>query len=220
MPEPSPRTHRVLSSIRWVLVGLLLAAMLAPAVYSALTQTQFVSIEGASMAPTYEIGDLVVMAPPTPADFTPGHVVTVRSSDGSLYTHRIVSIDDAQATLKGDGNTSPDPHSVPFSDVVGAVVGHISQPWATPMALLLQWPVRIFVALFIIGLVVLPLGTSRETAHNDASPPGEIDAEPDTPRDRIDDEEARFGLDDLERFARPPAPGFPINPSPIDQERS
>ena len=219
MPELAPRTHHVLSSIRWVVVGLLLAAMLTPAVYSALTHTQFISIEGASMAPTYEIGDLVVMAPPTPADFAPGHVVTVRSSDGSLYTHRIVSVDDGQATLKGDGNTSPDPRSIPFNDVVGAVVGHIGQPWATPMTLLLQWPVRIFVALFVIGLVILPLGTTRKPASEDAAPPDVIGAEGDAPAQGGQEDDAPLELDGLERLPNSPASAHPAVAS-SNQEHS
>ncbi len=64
--------HRALSPIRWVLVGLILATLVGPGIYSFVSGQQFVTVDGRSMTPTYKLGDLILVGPATRADFKPG----------------------------------------------------------------------------------------------------------------------------------------------------
>jgi len=154
---------RILSCIRWSIVAAVLALLLAPAAVALTTGTQLVVVDGKSMTPTYDYGDIVLIGPPTEADFAPGHVVTVGLSSGAMYTHRVVSVTDGKAQLKGDGNAAEDPDLVTFDQLVGAVRGHIGSPLADVLAYAQTLPARISLAVLVLAFILLPLGRARGT---------------------------------------------------------
>jgi signal peptidase I len=152
---------RFISAIRWFLVILLVALLIAPATWTLLTHQDIVKVDGKSMQPLYEVGDVILVGPPTKADFAPGHIITVRNDDGQLYTHRVVRIEnDGTAQLKGDGNAFEDPGTVSYSSVAGAVRHHINQPAAGAVLFSTTWPARISILVLLLGLTFAPLTSS------------------------------------------------------------
>lgn len=153
---------RILSIIRWGAVTAVLTLLVAPAAIGLVTNTRLVEVDGRSMVPTYEFGDLVLIGAPTNADFAPDHVVTVGTPDGSMYTHRIISVTDGEAQLKGDGNDTQDPETVTYDQLVGAVRGHIGTPFASLLAYAQTLPARISLAVLVLALILLPLERREE----------------------------------------------------------
>lgn len=75
---------------------------------------------GGSMAPTINLGDLVVTAGVNPADIKVGNIITFKEST-SIVTHRVVGITDAGFLTRGDANNAADASIVKASQVIGVV---------------------------------------------------------------------------------------------------
>jgi len=187
---------RILSALRWSVVAALLALLITPAAVALVTGTQLVVVDGKSMTPTYQFGDIVLIGAPHPDDFAPGHVVTVGMPNGDMYTHRIVSITDGRAQLKGDGNTAEDPDTVTYDQLVGAVRGHIGGPLAGILAYAQTLPARVSLAVLVVALILLPLSRHRRSAddEDDHVVSTRVGAEPDILRDHAS------SSDDLDIF--------------------
>lgn len=79
-----------------------------------------VVITSGSMRPAINDGDLVIAATVDPASLVPGDVVVVTRDDGSLVTHRIVSIEpDGRLRTRGDANAVVDSSPVSREAVLG-----------------------------------------------------------------------------------------------------
>jgi signal peptidase I, archaeal type len=108
-----------------------------------------------SMEPTLEVGDLVVMIPPSGScQSLLGHVAIYYSPQFSDYiVHRVMSIENSQGctyVFKGDANLGPDPYPVLRFDVVGVV------QFVMPQLGLLSLSYRTYTALlYILGLIIL-----------------------------------------------------------------
>lgn len=78
-----------------------------------------------SMKPSYEIGDVIVVKQINKNDLKVGDVVsylgTRADMKDKIVTHRIISIDGDDITLKGDANTVEDP-VINYSQIYGKVV--------------------------------------------------------------------------------------------------
>jgi signal peptidase I len=90
-------------------LGLLaVAAGLAVTLFSC----SFLVFRSGSMSPVIDTGALALARPVDAVDLAPGDVVSVRASDGSRITHRVVDItvrgDEASLVLQGDANGAPD----------------------------------------------------------------------------------------------------------------
>lgn len=181
---------RIASVLRWVLVAVILLLLTVPALVPLFGGARFVVVDGGSMRPTYDYGDVLLISEPTASDFHPGHVVTVRRSDGTLYTHRIKTIEHGQALLQGDGNSAPDPTLISSKEVVGAVRAHFTPPLSEAILIAQSWPGRISLTLILIAGVVLPLdgrqrrATDTETEHDDEEDEDDVEVadEDDDPR--------------------------------------
>lgn len=110
-----------------ILVPAIIASIFAVQAYSG-TRTPVIAIASGSMEPTLTRGDLVVVQHATPSELAVGDIIAFSVSClPSPTVHRIVSV---QLTgpgaptyqTKGDANPSPDPCTVPYSDVIGKVV--------------------------------------------------------------------------------------------------
>ncbi len=108
-----------------------------------------------SMEPTLEVGDLVVMIPPSqPCGSLVGHVAIYYSPEFNDYiVHRVIAVNNVQGctyVFKGDANPVPDPYPVPYGNIVGVVV------FVIPQLGLLSLSYRTFTAaLYILGLIIL-----------------------------------------------------------------
>lgn len=161
---------RMLSALRWVLVAVIALVLLAPFALSAVTGLRTLEVDGGSMAPTYERGDLVVVDPARVETVAVGDVVTVRRPSGVLYTHRVEGVDaDGQITTRGDANPVADIPAVKAGDILGVVTAHIARPWAAVIVAAQSLPGRVSLALVMVGLLVIS-GYGPRTRLSPAAP--------------------------------------------------
>jgi signal peptidase I len=86
-------------------------------------QTDTRRVDGTSMLPTLEGGDLVVVQPAQLSDLKVGDIIVYNnlcSTEGESVIHRVISITPQGLITKGDNNPSPDQDS-------GIAVGPITQ---------------------------------------------------------------------------------------------
>lgn len=87
------------------------------------TDHKIIVVSGGSMAPTFEVGD-VILINTDPSELDVGDIVTYRSNQG-LTTHRLMEFHDVSGTAyvqtKGDANEKPDPDFTPVSAIIGSV---------------------------------------------------------------------------------------------------
>lgn len=145
-------TLRTLSSIA-------LVALAVPFLWATVSGDYYMTVTGVSMQPTYEVGDvLVVQAPKGDELRTPGQPVVVSFAAGDTsdqYIHRVETVTDAGAILKGDGNELSDPLPVTQEQVLGTPRLALQGSWATLFRVSELWAVRLIVgAVFLIALFV------------------------------------------------------------------
>ena len=119
----------------------------------------FVIVQGDSMLPVYELGDLLVLHS-QPA-YAVGDPVAYRVPAGEigagrLVIHRVVEITDNAFHLQGDNNPAPDPWHPTQADVAGSVVLRV--PGAGRLVAMLLNPA---VAGAIAAAVVVMAGLMR-----------------------------------------------------------
>ncbi|MFJ5860987.1 signal peptidase I [Pseudarthrobacter sp. NPDC092439] len=89
-------------------------------------QTTYVSTYGNSMEPSFKAGDLAVLRPA--GTYSTGDVVAYRSELlGTTVMHRIVGIEDAHYSLKGDNNSWLDPEQPAESHLIGKLAFQVPQ---------------------------------------------------------------------------------------------
>jgi signal peptidase len=109
---------RVVARVVEVVLGVLAVALL---VLMALGYVTLAVIEGTSMEPTLQTGDVVVVVRGVkPGELSVGDIVVYRRGS-SLIIHRVVSLGPSGIVTKGDNNWAPDP-PVPYEAVVGKVL--------------------------------------------------------------------------------------------------
>jgi signal peptidase len=121
---------------------------------------QLQSVLSGSMAPTYPVGSLLVIAPVDPSDVEPGMPIVFQDPGGRdrLVTHRVVGIapgETLQFWTQGDANASRDPYPVPARMVRGRVLWHVS--YLGNLLLYLQWPWS-FLLLVVVPATLLVAG--------------------------------------------------------------
>ncbi|MFT4285757.1 MAG: signal peptidase I, partial [Protaetiibacter sp.] len=157
--------RRIARATRAMLVGLVGGILLVPVAWSWLTGQQLLLVEGGSMAPALERGELVLIDTRGADAIGAGDAVTVRQPDGTLLTHRVLAVaPDGRLTTRGDANAVQDAAAVERSAVVGAVVARIPHPYAGAIAASQALPGRISLGAALLGLVLLPLGPPRGSA--------------------------------------------------------
>lgn len=109
-------TARLLRALRELVLWLgALAGLLAVAAAACvlLLGATFLVFRSGSMAPAIDTGALAMATPTAARDVRAGDIVTVRTDEGGLVTHRVVSStlrgDEATLVLKGDANATSDP---------------------------------------------------------------------------------------------------------------
>lgn len=121
-----------------VVVWAVLIAISAPFFWQVASGGTALVVTGASMKPTYELGDVVLLEQvqdPTAGFWKVGDIVAVAFSasapDENQYIHRVERVlDDGRAVLKGDGNPEEDVSPVTLDQVVGVPIAVLHQPVA------------------------------------------------------------------------------------------
>lgn len=119
------RQLRRMIGLVWVALLLALLGLVAVNTLGPKLGYQIFIIRGSSMVPTIPLGSLVAAQPTDTDTLTVGDVVTIRATNGVVYTHRIVAIDgsgpERRFQVRGDANAAPDGALVPASAVIGQV---------------------------------------------------------------------------------------------------
>lgn len=97
---------------------LLALVLIVPLAIRLFTGGFYMTVQGTSMTPTYQLGDVLLVRPTTPAAVRIGDVVIARfagtTGTESLYVHRVTAHAPNAWTLRGDHNKLADP--VPITD--------------------------------------------------------------------------------------------------------
>ncbi len=103
-------------------VLIFLIIILAPLAYGTLNNRWYkvLAIDGNSMSPALEFGDLIVVTPPT--ETIPAGTIVTMNVDGSLVTHRLLTqYQGGLPETKGDANQTADNFSGSNLKIVGIV---------------------------------------------------------------------------------------------------
>jgi signal peptidase I len=150
----------MMARVRVVIVAVIALVLVTPVLMPLVTGHRLIVVDGGSMSPTFQIGDVLVTAAPTGDDLQLGRIVVVGES-GTLYTHRVREVErsgagGARARLQGDANSVPDPGWVVQHDVyaiyethLGGVPAALARGVITPPGTLVL--LAIAVALLLIG---------------------------------------------------------------------
>jgi signal peptidase len=129
------------------------------------TEVPLAIVEGHSMWPTYDDGDILLIVGVNPSDLKVGDVIVYRKYDGTLVVHRIVDksfINGKWAfRTQGDNNPYPDPYLVWENQVVGRVEARLIPKVGVAFKALMPYKYAI-ICLLIIVAVILALWPSEE----------------------------------------------------------
>ncbi|MCD8118598.1 MAG: signal peptidase I [Lachnospiraceae bacterium] len=124
------------------------------------------SVDSYSMTPAYPIDSLIIVQTVDASEIEVGDVITyVLNEEGTLVTHRVVSIDTSASTFttKGDANESNDASPVRWENVVGKVV--LGIPFlGKPLRYLTAEENRTAVIAVIVGLLAISFLWDRISA--------------------------------------------------------
>ncbi len=105
---------------------ILLALVMVLLILNITGNLMFAVVEGKSMEPLLQTGDLVLVSKASPNQIHVGDIVVYRSTYGELIIHRVIKvmrIDGRYVYLiKGDNNLVPD-GDIPYNMILGKVIG-------------------------------------------------------------------------------------------------
>jgi signal peptidase I len=116
----------IVRSIAAFTVGVLIAGfvLILSGLVGMFAGYDFDAVVSNSMEPTIMTGDWVVTRPYAEGDLQPGTILSYRmvTPDRTIsVTHRVIAVQDGQATMKGDHNEAVDPQIIGTADVLGVV---------------------------------------------------------------------------------------------------
>lgn len=147
---------------RAALAALIALVLIVPALAPLVTGHRLIVVDGGSMRPTFDVGDVLVTAAPTGDDLAVGAILVIGRT-GSLYTHRVVEVDPEQqrARLRGDANPVADPGWVAQSDVYAVYLDHLTGPFAQLVRAVTTLPGTLI--LLAVAIVLLLSGARDAT---------------------------------------------------------
>lgn len=165
------RRLRLAVGLVWVAIVLALLALVATQALAPRLGHQLYVIRGASMAPAIPLGAVVAVQTVAAETLRVGDIITVQSSTGVVFSHRIVAIEEGEAgprfQIKGDANASIDAGLVPASAVIGRVVLHL--PVLGYFLALLTMPTGIISVLSGLGSLLLAFWLLEDLEREDAA---------------------------------------------------
>ena len=142
--------------LAWLIAMLSLVGLVAlPHVLPATGHDLFI-VRGGSMVPTVPVGGVVIVAHADPASITTGDVITFRTGNGTVVTHRVISTGYAgewSYATQGDANRSADPVTVSAPAVIGRVA--LILPYVGNLMIALGTTAGTIVALGILASLLL-----------------------------------------------------------------
>lgn len=80
-------------------------------------------VESGSMSPTIEVGSLIVVAEKEAENINISDIVTFKTENGTVVTHRLVDIinDGTDYVMRGDANSTNDPVTLKKENIIGSV---------------------------------------------------------------------------------------------------
>jgi signal peptidase I len=148
----------------WVALLLILLGLVGVNTLGPKLGYQIFIIRGSSMSPAIPLGSLVAVQHTDATTLAVGDVVSIQTSTGVIYTHRIVAIDttgpEPQFQLRGDANATPDSEMVPASALVGRVSAYA--PWLGYVTALLSMPTGIISILSMLASLLLGFWTLED----------------------------------------------------------
>ena len=131
---------KVLNFIGTAIIIIVIVICLSLVVPRAFGITCYTVLTG-SMEPAVPVGSVVYAKPTEPAQLEAGDVIVFYDGRNEIpVTHRVVEnqSSDGQVITKGDANSSVDIAPIPYSNIIGKVVLHLS----------------------VLGRLITPLGTT------------------------------------------------------------
>ena len=130
-----PATKRIsASTIVDVVIFILVVAFLTLNLLGVVT---LAVVEGRSMEPTLQTGDLVLVVKVPPEDIHVGDIIVYKKPNGTFIIHRVIKIkhvdNQPYYVTQGDNNPIPDGPGVPYKDVIGRVVSVDNAPIKIPV---------------------------------------------------------------------------------------
>lgn len=164
-----------------VVAAVLLVVLAVPAAWALATGDFFMTVTGRSMAPTYEVGDVLVVRQPAGDELrTAGTVVVVAfdvaAEAPARYVHRVVEPTADGAWLQGDNNADRDPRPVRQEAVLGTPRLALHGRVATAFAATQTVAGRVVLAGLAALLLVVPVRPrrtgrgERRDVHEDRTP--------------------------------------------------
>jgi signal peptidase len=156
-----------------------LVAVVGVVAYAWSNGVRFYAVESGSMSPALRQGDLVVDAPTTATtSYRVGDIITFHPTPGYTVTHRIVAVDAAGISTKGDANQTDDLGQIPSTSVAGRVIAVV--PFGGYVATFFQQPAGIAALLLVIVALYIAWELARGRKPAAASGPETLPAEPDS----------------------------------------
>lgn len=163
MPTRPADARRWLRLLRWGLDAIRIGGLAVAAALIVLLHLgphiglEPVVIRGASMEPGIPLGSLVVLAKRDPASVDVGEVITRRTGNGVLVTHRVIRVAEINGLrhfeTKGDASASADPVLAPPAEVTGVVA--LSMPVAGYLLTFVSQPLGLLsVVALLLALTV------------------------------------------------------------------
>lgn len=164
-----------------VLAAVLLLVLAAPWAWRTATGDFYMTVQGRSMTPTYQVGDVLVVQEPDGDELTRAGQVVVAAlgapgADGTrMYVHRVVEpLPDGGAWLQGDGNDARDPRPVTQDEVLGTPRLVLAGPVAAGFRASQTVAGRLVLGAVALTLLLLPLrgraGEPEEPGEDPATP--------------------------------------------------
>lgn len=129
MPTTKVSVPAVIDTVIFILVISFLALNLLGIVTLAV-------VEGKSMEPTLQTGDLVLVVKVSPENIRVGDVIVYKKPDGTFIIHRVIKIKNVDNQFyyvtQGDNNPIPDGPGIPYGNVIGKVVSVGNAPIKVP----------------------------------------------------------------------------------------
>lgn len=158
--------------LAWRVVAVItLAALILPFGWQSISRDYFMTVTGSSMFPTYAVGDVISVQPPTGHDLDRvGNIVVASKARGDKhrqYVHRVDTVLDHGAVLKGDNNSGPDPSPVDQSLVMGTPRFVLSGLAAHAFRFLQSWGGRGVLLALTLPAFIIPMRPRTRPAQGD-----------------------------------------------------
>ena len=122
------------------------------------TEVPLAIVEGYSMWPTYDNGDILFVVGASPSDLKVGDVIIYRKYDGALVVHRIVDKSFVNGKwvfrTQGDNNPHPDPYPVWEDQVAGRVEAKLIPKVGVVFKALMPYKYAILCLLVIVAVIL------------------------------------------------------------------